>query len=154
VNPQTTSCLFLVHVRQTCECRHDMKHVERLGSRCPRTGKRCRAIGQGQVDLLANLTQAVSVWRVNRCRILRENRVTQWCDARGSRGQTRSRGTDARKVKANFVAVVRCSAWASLFAPRTRGPVTTTGRCAEHKSVDPSMLPRTETRDWGLRDRF
>ena len=134
-----------------------MKHVERLGSRCPRTGKRCRAIGQGQVDLLANLIQAVSVsGRVNRCRILTENRVTQWCDARGSRGQTRTRGTDAPEGSRR-VSLLGCVALLGRcysHLERERGPVTTTGRCAEHKSVDPSMLPRTGTRDWGLRDRL
>ncbi len=35
-----------------------------------------------------------------------------------------------------------------------RGPVAATGRCAEHKSVDPSMLPKTDIRDGGLRDRL
>jgi hypothetical protein len=84
VNPQTSSCLVLVHVRQTCECRHDMKHVERLGSRRSRTGKRCRVIGQ-VVGTLANLTQAVSVWRVNRCRILPE--IGSHNGARGKLGR-------------------------------------------------------------------
>ena len=68
----------------------------------------------------------------------------------GSRGQTRSRRADAPEGGPRRS---RCVALLGRRYSRLEG-VTTTGRCAEHQTVDPSMLPTTDTRDWGLRDRL
>ena len=136
-----------------------MKHVERKGSRHARTGtKRCRVIGQvvGKHLLLANLTQAVSVYCES---IAVENypKSGHTMVGRGGRGAKLGRGGDRRirreaQKRGVYLVALR---WASglrigrCCSRLERGPVTTTGRCAEHKKCGSFHVAENRHPGWG-----
>lgn len=78
------------------------------------------------------------------------NRVTQWWAKLGRRGPTYPKGGQSKGL---WLRVAMGSGLGVSYSRLERGPVTTTGRCAEHKKCGSFHVAENQHPGWGeLRD--